>query len=123
MFTMGYELGLGFQMVDDLLDVLGPAELIGKPVGSDLREGAPALPTVLGLDLADVRAAFTAELPSAAQVERALGALRASPVIGRVRQLAAERIHSASAQITLLAPSRYRTALAELAEELLARTA
>jgi octaprenyl-diphosphate synthase len=123
MFTLGYELGLGFQMVDDLLDVLGPAELIGKPVGSDLREGAPALPTVLGLELADVRAAFATELPSAALVERALGALRGSPVIGRVRQLAAERIRSASAQITLLAPSPYRTALAELAEELLARTA
>jgi geranylgeranyl pyrophosphate synthase len=123
MYTLGWELGLGFQMVDDLLDVLGPAELIGKPVGSDLREGAPALPTVLGLELPDVRAAFTSELPSPALVERALTALRASPVIGRVRQLAAERIRSASAQIALLRPSPYRSALADLAEELLARTA
>lgn len=123
MFTLGYELGLAFQMVDDLLDVLGPAELIGKPVGSDLREGAPSLPTVLGLELPEVRTAFTSELPSGALVDRALTALRGSPVIGRVRQLAAERIRSASAQIALLAPSPYRAALADLAEELLARTA
>jgi len=122
MFRLGYELGLGFQMVDDLLDVLGPAELIGKPVGSDLREGAPALPTVLGLELPDVRAAFTAELPSAAAVERALAALRNSTVIGRVRHLAAERIRCASAQIALLGPSPFRSALADLAEDLLART-
>lgn len=122
MFTLGYELGLAFQMVDDLLDVLGPAELIGKPVGNDLREGAPALPTVLGLELPEVRAAFTSELPSGALVDRALTALRGSPVIVRVRHLAAERIRSASAQIALLGPSPYRAALADLAEELLART-
>lgn len=122
MYHMGYELGLGFQMVDDLLDVLGPEQLIGKPVGSDLREGAPALPTVLGLELPEVRAAFTAELPSAAVVDRALSALRASTVIARVRQLAADRIRSASGKIAMLGPSTFRTALAELAEELLART-
>jgi geranylgeranyl pyrophosphate synthase len=122
MFRLGYELGLGFQMVDDLLDVLGPAELIGKPVGSDLREGAPALPTVLGLQLPDVHAAFTSEVPSPAAVDRALAALRGSPVIGHVRRLAAERIRSASEQIALLGPSPYRTALSDLAEDLLART-
>ena len=122
MFRLGYELGLGFQMVDDLLDVLGPAELIGKPVGSDLREGAPALPTVLGLELPDVRAAFTSELPSVAAVDRALAALRSSPVIGRVRELAAGHIRSASGLIARLGPSPFRSALADLAEDLLART-
>lgn len=122
MFRLGYELGLGFQMVDDLLDVLGPAELIGKPVGSDLREGAPALPTVLGLQLPEVHAAFTTTEPSAALIEHALGALRGSPVIGHVRRLAAERIRSASEQIALLGPSVFRSALSDLAEDLLART-
>lgn len=122
MFRLGYELGLGFQMVDDLLDVLGPAELIGKPVGSDLREGAPALPTVLGLQLPEVHAAFTTEMPNGAVVERALAALRGSPVIGHVRRLAAERIRSASEQIARLSPSTFRTALSDLAEDLLART-
>lgn len=123
MFRLGYELGLGFQMVDDLLDVLGPEELIGKPVGSDLREGAPALPTVLGLQLPEVRTAFTADSPSPAVVDRALDALRDSPVIGHVRRLAAERIRSASAQLGLVGPSPFRSALADLAEDLLARTA
>ena len=35
-------------MIDDLLDILGPEEKIGKPVGSDLRAGIPSLPVVLG---------------------------------------------------------------------------
>lgn len=123
MYRLGYEMGLGFQMVDDLLDVLGPAELIGKPVGSDLREGAPALPIVLGLDIAEVRAAFTSEMPSAAAVERALAALRASSVIAQVRHLAAERLRAAAEQLDVLAPSPFRAALSDLADEVLSRTA
>jgi len=123
MYRLGYEMGLGFQMVDDLLDVLGPAELIGKPVGSDLREGAPALPIVLGLELPEVRAAFTSEMPSAAAVDRALAALRASTVIPRVRTLAAERVREAAAQLEMLPDSPFRNALADLADDVLSRTA
>src|SRR6202166_4345923 len=43
-------MSLAFQMVDDLLDILGPEEKIGKPVGSDLRAGIPSLPVVLGVE-------------------------------------------------------------------------
>ena len=49
MERLGNAVGLAFQMVDDLLDILGPEEKIGKPVGSDLRAGIPSLPVVLGV--------------------------------------------------------------------------
>ncbi|HEX4209741.1 MAG TPA: polyprenyl synthetase family protein, partial [Candidatus Binataceae bacterium] len=49
MDKLGLALGRAFQMVDDLLDVIGPEERIGKPVGSDLREGIISLPVVLGV--------------------------------------------------------------------------
>ena len=49
MDQLGLALGRAFQMVDDLLDVIGPEERIGKPVGSDLREGVISLPVVLGV--------------------------------------------------------------------------
>ena len=45
---LGNAVGMAFQMIDDLLDILGPEEKIGKPVGSDLRAGIPSLPVVLG---------------------------------------------------------------------------
>ncbi len=50
MEQLGSAIGLAFQMIDDLLDVLGPEEKTGKPVGSDLREGIPSLPVVLGVE-------------------------------------------------------------------------
>jgi octaprenyl-diphosphate synthase len=42
----GFNLGIMFQLVDDLLDFTGEAETIGKPIGGDLREGKITLPII-----------------------------------------------------------------------------
>jgi octaprenyl-diphosphate synthase len=42
----GFNLGVAFQVVDDLLDLTGSEEVLGKPVASDLREGKLTLPII-----------------------------------------------------------------------------
>jgi len=42
----GFNLGIMFQLVDDLLDFTGESETIGKPIGGDLREGKITLPII-----------------------------------------------------------------------------
>ena len=45
-----YELGMAFQIVDDILDFEGTPEEFGKPVGSDLAHGVMTLPAFIALD-------------------------------------------------------------------------
>lgn len=46
----GYNLGMAFQVVDDVLDFVGDPMHMGKPVGSDLRQGLITLPTLCYLE-------------------------------------------------------------------------
>ena len=46
----GYQIGMAYQMVDDLLDVQGDTESLGKPVGNDLLQGVLTLPTIMLLE-------------------------------------------------------------------------
>jgi len=46
----GYNLGMAFQIVDDILDLAGNEDELGKPVGSDLRQGVITLPTIYFLE-------------------------------------------------------------------------
>ena len=62
------ELGVLFQIVDDILDVTGSDEALGKPQGSDERQGKPTYVSVLGLERARALAA-----ESHAAARRALG--------------------------------------------------
>jgi octaprenyl-diphosphate synthase len=43
----GYNIGMGFQVMDDLLDVLGTSSELGKPAGNDLIQGVMTLPSIL----------------------------------------------------------------------------
>ena len=53
LWDYGFNIGMAFQVIDDLLDFTGEAMALGKPVGGDLREGKMTLPVIHLLEHAD----------------------------------------------------------------------
>jgi octaprenyl-diphosphate synthase len=124
MATCGRQVGLVFQMRDDLLDVEGHPAETGKPRGIDLRDGNPSLPIVLALERdAEVRRLFARAELSPAEVERGLACISRSGVLSLVVERAAAQLDGALAAIQGLPDSPARTALRELALALADRRA
>jgi geranylgeranyl pyrophosphate synthase len=119
MAKLGLAIGLAFQMVDDVLDIVGPEEKIGKPVGSDLREGIPSLPVVLATQRnPELRSMFpNGNGLSGEAFDHALEILRDPAVIAEARSLAAEEVRVAREMLNELRPSPYRDSLAILIDE------
>ncbi|MDQ7031794.1 MAG: polyprenyl synthetase family protein [Desulfonauticus sp.] len=46
----GQNIGLAFQIIDDILDVIGDEKKLGKPIGSDIKQGKSTYPTLIGLE-------------------------------------------------------------------------
>lgn len=89
--TYGERLGLAFQIVDDVLDFVADEETLGKPVGSDLRQGLVTLPLLLFLeaepDHPEVCRVLQESL-SEEVVQEAVRAVAGSPAIERALEVA-----------------------------------
>jgi octaprenyl-diphosphate synthase len=125
--SYGLNLGICFQMVDDLLDLTADEKVLGKPVANDLREGKLTLPAIFTLQragapgLEKVRAVLDdrgfARVPAheIARLARDCGAL------GEARALAERYAEAARRDLQPFERSPYREALAVLPDFILAR--
>ncbi len=123
----GFNLGVAFQLMDDLLDFTGDAAALGKPVGGDLREGKLTLPVIRLMEVGDARArALVADTvrERTVTIERwaELCQLLASyEALEFANQRANEYAEAARDYLGAFAPGPERDALAGLAEYVLTR--
>ena len=119
----GLQMGIAFQMVDDVLDVVGHPDLLGKPTGMDLRDGNPALPIILAMKEHDpaVCETFQCSKPSEMQISTALNAIKAGPAIEEAKSLAVQHAREALKSMRRLPPSLYRNGLKTLVQLIIDR--
>ena len=106
----GKNLGVAFQIVDDLIGVIGDPKVTKKPVGNDIREGKKSLPILLAIKMASgkekktILNAFGNPSISKPELEKAVDAITSMGIDMVVRQKASHHSNTAKKSI-----SRYNT--------------
>jgi len=123
MENLGLAFGRAFQMIDDVLDIVGSEEKIGKQVGADLKAGVLSLPAVIGMeDSPELRSYFSNGKTADPQTfNHALELMRRPATITRARTLADHQVDLARKLMTQLPPSPYRQSLLQLIDNQTAR--
>lgn len=114
-----YNLGLTFQIVDDILDIVGDPETMGKPVGTDLAQNRGVMSVQNG-GFAEATETATA-VAEADPIAQMMANLRESGAIEIARMQAREVAERARTALTNIAPSDAKTELADLIEMVLDR--
>jgi geranylgeranyl pyrophosphate synthase len=120
----GQELGLAFQIVDDVLDLAGDEAQLGKPAGNDLRQGLITLPVLHYLEQAENASPVSAVLAGQRDEEHLLAAIEAVRSSGAIQAALEEAwTHARSSQeaLTTLPDSASCQALRTLAEYVVER--
>jgi geranylgeranyl pyrophosphate synthase len=90
--TYGREIGLAFQLLDDVLDVTGPPERTGKARGTDLLDGTVTLPLILARDRDRELGRLDLATLDADAAERVCDRIVATGVLDEVRDDARARV-------------------------------
>ncbi|MDX6587729.1 MAG: hypothetical protein QOI31_2202 [Solirubrobacterales bacterium] len=90
--SFGQEIGLAFQLLDDVLDVAGPPERTGKARGTDLLDGTVTLPLILARDRDPALAELDLRSLDAASAEKVCDRIAATGALDEVRSDARRRV-------------------------------
>lgn len=112
MYDYGKNLGLSFQVVDDILDFTQSSEQLGKPAGSDLEKGNLTAPVIFALEeepkLKDI---IDSEFGEVGSLDEAISLVFRCGGIDRARDLAKEKGDLAIKNLQCLPEDKFRTSL------------
>lgn len=122
--TYGHNLGMAFQIVDDILDFVGDEQEMGKPVGSDLLQGTLTLPAILLMENHQqdnpIKKLFE-NRRDRAEVQRVIDMVRNSPIVPECYRIADGFASGYNHALEVLPDNAYRRSLLDLADYVIAR--
>ena len=90
LYDYGYNVGMAFQLTDDLLDLTSSTDTIGKPAGNDIRQGIVTLPTIRALEVSpdkdELHSIVTDRDMTDEMLQRALDIVRATDGLDYTQQ-------------------------------------
>jgi geranylgeranyl pyrophosphate synthase len=120
----GRAVGLAFQLLDDVLDVTGPAERTGKRRGTDLLDGTVTLPLILARESSPELAALDLRtIAGPAEAEQICTSIEATGAGERARRRALDLVATAKRELPADCPPLQRRALELMADGLVERFA
>ncbi|KAL4619900.1 solanesyl diphosphate synthase 1, chloroplastic-like isoform X2 [Castanea sativa] len=115
MYEYGKNLGLAFQVVDDILDFTQSAEQLGKPAGSDLVNGNLTAPVIFALEKEPkLRDIIESEFSEPGSLNEAIELVKSCGGIERAQELAKEKADLAIQNLQCLPESAFRLALEDM---------
>ena len=122
--SYGYNLGMAFQIVDDILDFQGTEEEIGKPVGNDLLQGTITLPSILLMERYPndnpIKKLFE-NVENDGNLKLVIEMIQNSDIIPQSYSVAADLCHKATQALETLPDSSYKRSLVDLAAYVMER--
>jgi len=125
LYQYGYNVGMAFQIVDDILDFTGTTEQLGKPAGSDLRQGNITLPALYALHFAKEKNQLQQILQnnnSNNNIDEAIQFIRTSEGIEYANRLAQKYLAKAKAALSMLPSIKERKTLSDIGEFVVERS-
>jgi octaprenyl-diphosphate synthase len=120
--AFGTSLGIAFQIQDDLLDLVGEEDVVGKSLGKDLDKGKLTLPVIYHMaEATQVQRGEALRLIMRRDAAGLRPLLHESSAVERTVQTATRLVNEAQEQLTRIEPGPARDLLAALAEQVLAR--
>ena len=123
----GLNVGIAFQLMDDLLDYTSSKEVFGKPVGKDLREGKITLPLIYTLPKLDrperkrLEDLFVNHQATDEDYEYLIGLVRSSGAVDEIRNEAQSYVDKAGTCLSLFPESPAKRDLLELSQYVIDR--
>ena len=112
--SFGREIGLAFQLLDDVLDVAGPPQRTGKARGTDLLDGTVTLPLILARERDPALATLDLAALDASGAEAVCDRIAATGVLEQVREDARQRVAEAKRSLERLGLDTERRELLSL---------
>jgi heptaprenyl diphosphate synthase len=117
LFRFGYNVGMSFQITDDILDLTASEEELGKPAGSDLSQGNITLPILYAMEDPGLRAEIerVSENTSAQEMKMVISSILSSDAIERSHRVSRLYLDKALADLEVLPQNRVKKTLKNIA--------